>query len=205
MTRLTVVMPTKNRSFFLAKTLRYYAQAGYSQTILIGDASDGDEYARNEQLVQRYGRELAITRRKHPPDLSSHASLLRLLDEVATPYTVFCGDDDFLVPAQLERCVEFLQGHNDYNLACGRTAWLSVGRTTEGRMRIARLVAGPHKSIESDVPSRRVVDWAYPTVSINSFASSGPTTFVRRCGAPPKWAWTPRRATSRCTRWPGTC
>lgn len=167
---LTIIIPTQNRSFFLTKVLEYWAQQGCRYPIMIGDASTPEEYALNQRLVERYGDRLALHHEKHSSTISGHASAVALLQGVNTPYTVFCGDDDFLVPGRLGECVEFLRSHGDYALACGIAAWVYVDETADHRFRVSRIGPGSQQAIRAGRPSTRMVEWVYPTRSINSFS-----------------------------------
>lgn len=169
-TDLTIVIPTQNRTFFLAKVFEYWAAQGYRYPIMIGDASTPDEYARNQRLVARYRGRLELTHARHASTISGHASTVDLLGGVRTPFTVFCGDDDFLVPRRLEECVAFLRSHSDHALACGIAAWVYVEERTDRQLTVTRIGPGAHRAIDGDRPSKRMVEWVYPMRSINSFS-----------------------------------
>ena len=168
--KLTLVIPTKNRPRFLAKVLSYYAARRCPYPLLIGDASDPDQAVDVQALVATWGRSLEIAYETHPPESSTHASTLRLLGRVATPYTVWAGDDDFLVPGHLTKCVRFLEDHADYTIACGAAAWTSVKEMPDGRFTVSAIAPGTHKHLAQDAPSRRLAAWVAPGLGINTYA-----------------------------------
>lgn len=172
MSDLTIVIPTQNRAYFLGKVLEYWAQAGCPYVISIGDASAPDQVDLTRATVDRYRDRLRITYERQPPAILSQPSVIALLRGVATPYSVICGDDDFLVPRQLARCVEFLRLHDDYSLACGQVLFVSVEEGADRRWTVTKIDAAPDlaRSNEEETPSRRIVRWAYPVRGINSFS-----------------------------------
>lgn len=115
---LTLCVPTMNRPAFLARLLRYYADARVPYWFFIGDSSDPESAQRNQRTVASWQGTLKI-RYQHSPGCSACACLEQLSLEITTPYCAFLGDDDFLCIAALEQCVAFLEGHADYGAARG--------------------------------------------------------------------------------------
>ena len=116
--RITLCIPTRNRSEFLGRLLCYYATTRFPHRISIGDASGPEEAARNQQAIDSFRDALTIEYWESP-GLSSGAALERMSQSISTPYCAFLGDDDFLCPGMLERCMEFLDAHPDYGSAHG--------------------------------------------------------------------------------------
>lgn len=166
--QLTILVPTKNRPHFLERMLNYYAEVGCPFPIRIGDASDPAEYEEDRELVYRYRTRLNLFHDSHQPDFSAHASTVSNLEKSDTPYSVYCGDDDFLVPRQLARGVEFLEQHPDYSSFSGFSLWLYV-RQDAGRLTIWQTKPVSLRNFTADTPEKRVVDWSYPA-AMNSFA-----------------------------------
>lgn len=176
---LTLVLPTRNRSAFLSKVLRYYTEMGCGYPIVIGDASDDEEFGRNAETIRRRGRALPILHQRHPPGTLAHESTVRILRSVETTYSVFCGDDDFMVPVQLARCVEFLERYPGFALACGTAASISGHRLSNGEFQIDGITPGSHRRIDHASSSRRMVAWARGGGSINTFAVQRTDTMYR--------------------------
>lgn len=116
--RITLCVPTRNRPEFLGRLLRYYARARFPHRLAIGDASDPEQAARNQQAIGSLRGTIAIDYQASP-GLSSGAALEQMSRAVSTPYCAFLGDDDFLCPGMLERCMEFLDAHAEYGAAHG--------------------------------------------------------------------------------------
>jgi hypothetical protein len=49
-------------------------------------------------------------------------------ERATTDFVVYSGDDDFLIPETLERCVQFLQERADYVAANGVSIWIKLDR-----------------------------------------------------------------------------
>jgi len=115
---LTLCIPTLNRSAFIERLLRYYASLRVPYWIFIGDSSNPEEAARNQRTVAALQGTLKI-RYEAAPGVSACACLERMSYAATTPYCVFLGDDDFLCPTALDRCVAFLEEHPEYGAAHG--------------------------------------------------------------------------------------
>ena len=116
---ITLCVPTFNRPAFIERLLRYYAATGFRHWIFIGDSSDVEDAKRTQRAVASWEGRLQV-RYEACPGLSSCAALEHLSRLVTTPYCAFLGDDDFLCPTTLDRCVEFLDANPDYGAAHGR-------------------------------------------------------------------------------------
>lgn len=122
---LTLVIPTRNRPYFLGRLLGYYALVGCPYPILIGDSSDGDCLAEVQRLEKTYSARCQVLFNYYPHDPTlgpggeTTKLMVKLLEQVKTPYVIFNQDDDLFVPKALEKCVAFLETHSDYSLAHG--------------------------------------------------------------------------------------
>ncbi len=115
---LTLVVPTRNRVHFLSRFLNYYADRGFSHPILIADASDPEPYETLERIIWRHRHRLQVTHLLYPGE-DAGVCLAHGFKQVRTPYALFAADDDFYVPAALDRCVSFLERSPDYRVAHG--------------------------------------------------------------------------------------
>jgi glycosyltransferase domain-containing protein len=119
-TQVSVVIPTLNRADFLLRTLRFYADAKFAGKILVGDASGPGEVARVRAFLRTAALDVTYF---DSPGLSDRSTLMQLAGMVETPYAVFHGDDDVLLPHALADCVALLEAQRDLASAHGR-AWL---------------------------------------------------------------------------------
>lgn len=169
--KLTILIPTKNRPQFLSKVLEYYSQIECSRfVIMIGDASDPLPLQKNIEAISQYNNALNIIHYKHDPKTSSIESSIRILNDVQTPYCVWAGDDDYMIPASLGKCVAFLDSHEDHSLACGEAAWVYVDQTLNNTFKILSSRRGTPKNIQQSQPSRRLVELTYSAFYVNTFS-----------------------------------
>jgi len=120
---ITIVIPTKNRPFFVKRCLNYYLDLKFSGNLLIIDSSD-DEIANklkshiksieriNVQYVRTIGYPTSVIKEN--------------LNHIKTGFAVFHGDDDYLIPASIERCVKYLQNNWDIIAVHGEGIWFRI-------------------------------------------------------------------------------
>ncbi|HAS90241.1 MAG TPA: hypothetical protein DCS48_13200 [Desulfovibrio sp.] len=113
---VTIVTPTMNRPDFIVRYLQYYSKTGFSGDIIIGDSSDDENRKKVEDAVKKYGKNLSLRYGYYPTAEYAHDGECfgAMLELVRTPYTIFCGDDDFLILEGLARCVEFIEQEEGY-------------------------------------------------------------------------------------------
>lgn len=170
---LTVFIPTKDRPLFLSKLLNFYAERNLPYEILIGDSSESPEPV-------LYDSSLKVCYESHPTGMMVPPSVGILLEKIKTPYSVFCSDDDYLVPDQLHRCVKFLESNPDYSAVTGDQ--VEVFTDLNGsKMKILKILQGSHKAAEHPLPSQRLLQWITPNIGKNTFAVQ-PTEVLR-------WTW----------------
>ena len=107
-----------NRSDFIVRALRYYAESGFEGKIIVGDSSGPEHRARLEAFLASNRRRLDIAH-VSCPELNDRQTMHRLASMVNTPYVAFTGDDDFLVTSGLEACACFLDANPDFVAANG--------------------------------------------------------------------------------------
>lgn len=110
---ISIVIPTFRRAPFMARTLRYYAAAGFDGKLLVGDSSEeGEAYAVRREVARlspRLDVEYLDCRGQ-----DDRLTLHRLAMRVETPYVAYSGDDDYLFPTTLRACAEFLDANPGY-------------------------------------------------------------------------------------------
>ena len=102
---ITILMPTLNRPEFVARALNYYAATGFTGVVMIGDSSDNEPRTQNEAAVAAV-RDRVKTVYAHLPreQFANKGMCLQALGErVDTPFVIYAGDADFVVPHTLDR------------------------------------------------------------------------------------------------------
>lgn len=151
---LTIIVATKNRSDFMIRLLDYYADTDYKHWIYIGDSSDSFHFERTQAVIDQLKDKLKV-RIYRCPDLNVRESVGKLLETVTTPYVCHIGDDDFLVTAALEDCIEFLESNKGYVGANGRGAVFSL-KNSGAKGRFHSLGSYAQKGVEADTAVDRL-------------------------------------------------
>ena len=119
--QITILIPTLNRSNFLIRALSYYVKVGFKGWICIGDSSNVQHSERIKRVVYTLEDKLKIIYKyfPKPPYINDSMCVKEMIEIAPTPYLVFSGDDDFLVPSSLCQCAAFLDNHPEYTAAHG--------------------------------------------------------------------------------------
>lgn len=124
--KLTLVVLTFNRPFWLKKTLNFLAEQKCPYPILILDGSRKVNADANQLIVKDLSS-LNIDYRSYPEELSFCERMQDGLNFVKTKFSLVWTDDDFLVINKLDEYVDFLENNADYSAAIGHTLCLSRG------------------------------------------------------------------------------
>ncbi|QTN31331.1 TIGR00180 family glycosyltransferase [Akkermansiaceae bacterium] len=117
---ITVVVPTHERQRYLRRLVAYLGMMECGFESIVVDSTGGDGWKENESTVKAAGEALKLQyMRKEIPILEK---FLWAVEQVKTPYLVFCADDDFLDFEGVSACAVFLDGHPDYSCSGGATA-----------------------------------------------------------------------------------
>ena len=104
-----IIICSYDRHHYLNRIMSYYQKQNYDQYLIIVDGSEKEWPVRTEFK----GNYL------HLPGVSFRERLIAGLEQSQSDLSVLCADDDFLVPAGLEKCTEFLRKNLDYSCAQG--------------------------------------------------------------------------------------
>jgi glycosyltransferase domain-containing protein len=121
--RLTIVMPLRGRNLFTLRFLYYANRMGMPYRFLVADGLVHPKLAEMLEDSRRYFPNLDIEYVRYPDDKDfSHFfnKMADALGRVTTPYAMIGDNDDFIMPAGLERATEFLDAHEDYVGYSGR-------------------------------------------------------------------------------------
>lgn len=133
--KLTLIIPTKDRSDFLRRALRYYSQVSCQFTLLICDSSNDAELERNISTIAEYKESLKINHLFSSSNKRNTRSssgwqddelLSGVMDNVVTPYVAFFADDDFAIVKNISIGIDFLETNNDYSYVCGTALILTL-------------------------------------------------------------------------------
>lgn len=114
-----LIIPTKNRYIFLERLIQYYINNNTNHVLYIGDASDIN-YKNEITNLLKSNKSNIVVNYFYLPDFNDTKTIKFLANQIKENYCAFVGDDDFLVPASLSKCAEFLYYNVDYRTAQGK-------------------------------------------------------------------------------------
>lgn len=124
--QITYVIPTHNRPAFLRRLLHYLELTGERVPVRICDSSDPARRAENEAAVRCFSGACPLT--YSYLNLGVFAKCRQTMEQIETPFTVFCADDDFLNSESVLACASFLERSPEYSCAQGAMISLSTGK-----------------------------------------------------------------------------
>ena len=118
--KLTLIIPTYNRNFYLSRCLWYHAHFPFGQ-IIVADSSSEKKKIVNRITVEKirsiFG--VNILYLEYEPETEPYGGDIYrkwndAVQHVQTPFSQFCTDKEFLIPTALTRCIFFLEKNLDY-------------------------------------------------------------------------------------------
>jgi glycosyltransferase domain-containing protein len=127
--RLTIVLPLKGRQLFTLRFLWHANKVRLPYRFLIADGEVHSELAKLLENSRKTFPDLDLEYIRYPDDLNLkhyYVKMADVLQRVRTPYVKIADNDDFLAPAGLECCVDFLDSHPDYVCCSGGIGGFSL-------------------------------------------------------------------------------
>lgn len=144
--RLTLLCPTYQRHHYLERSCRFWRNRGEALVLY----ADGSELPIESVIINAEN-----LRYIHQP-VSIQQRLLRLLEQVQTPYVCMMGDDEFYIPSSLSSCVEFLDNHSDYVACMGRA--LGFSKRDGNTVFSSQYPKLQNRNLASELPVCRLID-----------------------------------------------
>jgi glycosyltransferase domain-containing protein len=110
-----------------------------------------------EEAIRRFQERVNIVHLRLP-GLDQGEATRELLHHVSEPYAAWAGDDDFLVPAALDRCAGFLEEHPDFSLAHGVAA-LCITEPRGDRLEVTGTGPYGQRAVEPPTGGERLIDY----------------------------------------------
>lgn len=139
----TIIIPTRNRSWFLRRLLAYLSYQKCLASIIVADSSDDGHRKTNLRTVDDFADTINIEYLELSnlkPD-GLYGKIAFALSRVTSEFVVICADDDFVVPNAVGKCVQFLRGNPDYSCARGYTFVFEFETDRQLTLRRAPVVA----------------------------------------------------------------
>jgi len=123
MQKVTILIPTYNRPRELHRNLNYLRSVENPYPVIVLDGSKEEFRDQNRNIAASFDNV------EYPKITEENLHFGRRLwfacqELVKTKYVVVVGDDDFLIPAGIAPCADFLDEHPDYSCAIGNTKCL---------------------------------------------------------------------------------
>jgi len=96
--------------------LEYFSNNDSEFRIIVLDSSNHD--LNDKELIQLLNQ-ANVQHKQYPSEIFIGEKICDGLNSVETPYSVLCADDDFLIPAALIKCCNYLDRNQDYVSAHG--------------------------------------------------------------------------------------
>ena len=155
---ITLCIPTKDRPELLARVLRYYRGQGARFQVVIADSSLSPVADANQRLVDSLRSSLDLRYLRYEPEIHVAQKIARALEQVETPYAALGADDDFSVPAALDRAAGFLAAHPDYALAHGDAILFHAPAAAADNGGGPLVIRYPQRSVEQATGALRLLD-----------------------------------------------
>lgn len=149
----SVVVPTFEGTPYLKRMLDYFRHIAFEGSIVLSDNSSG-EHRRFVAGCSGQYKDLDLEVQQFPEDIRFLDKMSATLEKIDSRFVMLHAHDDFMVPAGVERCVEFLSNNECYSVARGRVAMVALSRA-DSDVRIS-LVPHPMRAYEEDDPAARV-------------------------------------------------
>ena len=123
--KLTLVIPTHNRNYYLSRCLWYHAHFPFGQ-IIVADSSPEEKKVVNRETVSKIREmfEANILYLEYEPETEKYGGDIYrkwgdAISQITTEYTQICTDKEFIIPTSLERFIQHLESHSDFTTAQG--------------------------------------------------------------------------------------
>lgn len=169
--KLTVVIPTYNRNYYLSRCLWYHSHFPFGE-IIVADSSPEGKKVVNRETVRKLIEERGVNIRylEYPPETEKYGGdIVRkwgdAVQHVETEYSQIFTDKEFLIPKTLCKCIAFLDEHDDYDLATG------------SRYHIKSLKSGDIQYFEASPGRTLSLNYPDPLARLLAFSVSRPYPF----------------------------
>lgn len=167
--KLTVVIPTYNRNYYLSRCLWYHSHFPFEE-IIVADSSSEEKKVVNRETVRKLVEESGANIRylEYPPETDKYGRDIHrkwgdAVQHVETEYSQICTDKEFLIPITLCKCIAFLDKHEDYDIAAGPKYYIISSKS------------GDIKYFEV-IPGRSSIDYPDPLARLLASSISLPDT-----------------------------
>ena len=155
--KLTLVIPTYNRNYYLSRCLWYHAHFPFGQ-IIVADSSPEEKKVVNRETVAKvremFGADILYLEYKPETDKYGGDIYRKWGDAVMhvdTVYTQICTDKEFVIPISIKRLIKHLDSHSDFTTAQGDEYGISMNATASHKTSYHVFNRNPGRQMIEDV------------------------------------------------------
>lgn len=157
-TRVGILIPTFNRCGYLQRYLIHlnnFFDQNYFEVLVADGSNEIDHASENKKLCSDYG-----VRYEHysPDDYTAYQRIHDGLCKLGTEYFQLLGDDDFLNPIAIKKCVAHLDCNSDCVAAFGHYIQFNI-KQNKSKLIVRQPTARSNCSYDQDCPFERLF-WA---------------------------------------------
>lgn len=156
MSKVDLFIPTYNRPDFLRRLLNYYQDLKVKYRIIVADSSSDRNKKLNKKIIQEFSRLNIMYLDKFQSSQVSHQKFGEMIKAATAKYTVFCADDDFLIPSGIDDVVNFLEKNKDYSSAHGTYIAFYINENLPFFKKFIWRYIYPYESITDGDPLKRI-------------------------------------------------
>ncbi len=155
MSKVDLFIPTYNRPDFLKRILTYYNSYKLIHRIIVADSSTDVNKKLNKKIALGFPKLNILYVDKFSPKQVSHTKFGEMIKLATAKYTVFCADDDFLIPSGIDEAVKFLEKNKDFASAHGSYISFYIYKSFFGKKFLWHFIY-PFKTISDSSPTERL-------------------------------------------------
>ena len=164
LTKLTLVIPTYNRNYYLSRCLWYHAHFPFGQ-IIVADSSPEEKKIVNRETVAKvreaFGTNILYI--EYEPETEKYGGDIYrkwadAVQHVTTEYSQIVTDKEFAVPLGLVDAIRYLDSHPDYVAADARNFFLVYSKDIQETAYVYRQRRTDRHSETSEDPIERFQD-----------------------------------------------
>ena len=120
---ITILIATKNKNYFLSRALNYYSALKFTGNIIIIDSSENLELEKNKITISEL-KDLKIFHKIFKGHIFQALAAGSL--DIKTNFAICSGDDDYLIPSGLKKCIDILEKKENYTAIHGDSILVSL-------------------------------------------------------------------------------
>jgi len=165
---ISIMIPTKNRTDFILRLLKYYSLSKFSGVLLIGDSSDHKSFEINKSNISKYRKKGLVVSHYLDRTLTADKMVSFLSNNVKTDYSAMVADDDIIITQSISRCIDFLDKNLDYSAIHGKSYLIGVnGGMLNAFGKVTSLINYALPIVESESSIDRIEEYFKTTLNVN--------------------------------------